>query len=116
MDELARQSELNVARETARDEAKAATMEAILAATERGDAANERQREILNRESQMLRKEIMAQANRDTMNNLLEEMSPNSKYFWISEKRDVVRMRRAKDKETSRGGSSYTDPSFLNFV
>ncbi|CAN6710383.1 unnamed protein product [Malus baccata var. baccata] len=59
MDELARQGELNMARETARDEAKAATMEAILAATEKRDAANERQREVHNREGQMLREENM---------------------------------------------------------
>ena len=44
MDELACQGELNMAQEAARDEAKAAAMEAILVATKRRDAANERHR------------------------------------------------------------------------
>ena len=67
--------------------------------------------EILNRESQLLREKRMAQADRDTMNKPLEGMSPNSKYFWTLKKKGVVRRRRARDKETSRGGSSYAYPS-----
>ena len=57
----------------------------------------------------------MAQADRDTMSKSLVGLSPNSKYFWTSEKRDVMRRRRARDAETSQGGSSYfcdnQDPS-----
>ena len=122
MEELARQGELNMAREAARDEEKDAAMAAILAVTERRDATAERQREIVNRENEMirdalnqenemLREERMARADRDTMNKPLVGLSPNSKYFWTSEKRDVVRRRRARDAETSRGGYSYTNPS-----
>ncbi|KAM2231003.1 hypothetical protein ACFX1S_015353 [Malus domestica] len=122
MDELAYQGELNMAREAARDEEKAAIMVAILEATEIRDATAERQREILNRENEMirealnrenemLREEMMAQADRDIMNKPLVGLSPNSKYFWTSKKRDVVRRRHARDPETSRGGSSYTNPS-----
>ncbi|XP_068323078.1 uncharacterized protein [Pyrus communis] len=48
MDGLARQGELNMAREAARDEERATVMAAILTATERRDAAAERQREIVN--------------------------------------------------------------------
>ncbi|KAM1157521.1 hypothetical protein ACFX2B_027879 [Malus domestica] len=91
-----------------------------LAPTERRDTAAERQTEILNREndmirealnqeSEMVREERMAQADRDTMNKPLVGLSLNSKYFWTSEKK--VQMRRARDAETSRGGSSYTGPS-----
>ncbi|KAM2654775.1 hypothetical protein EV2_026247 [Malus domestica] len=58
MDELARQGELNMVRKTARDEEKTAAMAAILAATERHDAAVERQREILNRENEMIREAL----------------------------------------------------------
>ena len=125
MEELARQGELTMARENARDEEKTATMTALLAATEARDAAAERQREILNRENElirealhreneMLREERMAQVDRDTMNKSLVGLSPNSKYFWTTEKRDVVRRRRARDAETSGGGSSYRNPSNEN--
>ena len=84
MTELARQGELNMVQEGARDEEKVyeekvAAMAAILAATERRDAAAERQREILNRENEMIREalnrenemlseEMMAQVDRDIMN------------------------------------------------
>ena len=59
----------------------------------------------------MLREEMIAQADRDIMNKSLVGMSPNSKYFWTSEKRDIVRRRRERDAETSRGGYSYTNLS-----
>ena len=122
MEELARQGELTMAREKARDEEKNAAMAALLAVTEARDAAAERQREIVNRENElvrealqreneMLREERMAQADRDTMSKSLIGMSPNSKYFWSSEKKDVMRRRRARDAETSQGGSSYTNHS-----
>jgi len=82
MDELAHQGELNMAREAARDEEKATAMATIFAATEKRDAAVETQREILNRENEMirealnqenekLREERMAHADRDTMNKPL---------------------------------------------
>ncbi|KAM1866698.1 hypothetical protein ACFX13_009515 [Malus domestica] len=116
------QGKLNMVRETARDEEQAATMATILAATKGCDVVSERQREIvnrdnkmireaLNRENEMLREERMAQVDCDTMNKPLVGLSPNLKYFWTSEKRDVVQKRRARDAETSRGDSSYTDPS-----
>ncbi|KAM1481839.1 hypothetical protein ACFXTO_034216 [Malus domestica] len=109
--------------ELARHEEKVAAMAAIIiATTEARDAAAERQREIVNRknelvrqalhrENEMLRKERIAQADRDTISKSLVGLSPNSKYFWISEKRDVVRRRHARDAETSQGGSSYTNHS-----
>ncbi|KAM1720673.1 hypothetical protein COP1_022377 [Malus domestica] len=122
MEELARQGELNMAREKARDEKKVAAMATIIAANEACDAAAKRQREIVNRENElvrqvlhreneMLREERMAQADRDTMSKSLVGLSPNSKYFWTSEKRDVVRRRCARDAETSQGGSTYTNHS-----
>ena len=43
------------------------------------------------------------------MKEPVEAMSPNSKYFWTSEKRDVMRRRRTRDAETSQGGYSYTN-------
>lgn len=122
MEELTRQGELNMAWEKTKDEEKAAALAAIIAATEARDEATERQREIVNRENEMirealhrenemLREERMAQTDRDTMNKSLVGLSPNSKYFWTSEKRDVVRRRRARDADTSQGGSSYRNPS-----
>ena len=101
---------------------KNAAMAALLAATKAYDAMTERQREIVNRENElvrealhreneMLREERMAQADCDTMSKSLIGLSPNSKYFWSSEKRDVMRRRRARDAETSQGGSSYTNHS-----
>ncbi|KAM1921199.1 hypothetical protein ACFX15_024903 [Malus domestica] len=122
MEELARQGELNMAQEKARDEEKVAAMAAIIAANEAHDAAAGRQREIVNRENELvrqalhreneiLREERMAQADCDTMSKSLVGMSPNSKYFWTSEKRDVVRKRRARDAETSQWGSSYINHS-----
>ncbi|KAM1813320.1 hypothetical protein ACFX11_027144 [Malus domestica] len=122
MEELARQGELNMAREKARDEEKVAAMATIIASTEARDAAAERQREIVNRENElvrqalhreneMLREKRMALADRDIMSKSLVGLSPNSKYFWTSEKRDVMRRRRARDAETSQGGSSYTNHS-----
>ncbi|KAM1033875.1 hypothetical protein ACFX2A_038205 [Malus domestica] len=107
-----------MAREKARDEEKVVAMAAIIATTEARGAADERQREVVNRENElvrealhreneMLREERMAQADRDTMSKSLVGLSLNSKYFWPSEKRDVMRRRRARDAETSQGGSSY---------
>ncbi|KAM1609382.1 hypothetical protein ACFXTN_019935 [Malus domestica] len=53
----------------------------------------------------------MVQAVHDTMSKSLVGLSPNSKYFWTSEKREVMRRRRARDAETSQWGSSYTNHS-----
>ena len=82
MEELARQGELTIAREKVRDEGKNAAMAAQLAATKTRDVAAERQREIVNRENELvrealqrenelLREERMAQADRDTMSKSL---------------------------------------------
>ncbi|KAM3000573.1 hypothetical protein FF2_036965 [Malus domestica] len=107
-----------MAQEKARDEEKVAAMAVIIATTEARGVVAERQREVVNqenelvrealhRENEMLREERMAQADRDTMSKSLVRLSPNSKYFWPSEKSDVMRMRHARDAETSQGGSSY---------
>ena len=42
------------------------------------------------------------------MNTPLEGKSPNSKYFWKSEKADVVRRRRAREARASGDGPSTT--------
>ncbi|KAM1144213.1 hypothetical protein ACFX2B_032652 [Malus domestica] len=116
------QGELNMAREANKDEEQDAAMVVIIEATETRDAAAKRQREIvnqekemireaLNRENEMFREERIAQADRDIMNKYLVGLSPNSKYFLTSKKKDVVRRRRERDVETIRGGYSYTNPS-----
>ncbi|KAM1400681.1 hypothetical protein ACFX2F_027929 [Malus domestica] len=50
----------------------------------------------------------MAERDRDIMNEPLEGKSPDSKYFWKSEKADVVRMRRAREARARGDGPSTT--------
>ncbi|KAM0977367.1 hypothetical protein ACFX13_020488 [Malus domestica] len=50
----------------------------------------------------------MAQRDRDIMNTPLERKSPNSKYFWKSEKADVVRRRRRAREARARGDGLST--------
>ena len=53
------------------------------------------------------------------MNTPLEGKSPNSKFFWKSEKADVVRRRRAREAIASQGGPSTTredHPSTTNWL
>ncbi|XP_050121384.1 uncharacterized protein LOC126599064 [Malus sylvestris] len=90
MQELARQGELTLARELAKYEADKARDEAKAAAIEQAFQAEQRERELLRQERELLREERIAQRDRDIMNTRLEGMSPNSKYFWQSEKRDVL--------------------------
>ena len=103
MEELARQGELTLAREMAKFEADKAREEAKVAATERLFQANERERELLRQEREELKEERRAQQDRDIMKEPVDAMSPNSKYFWNSEKADVVQRRHA-----SRDGPSTT--------
>lgn len=63
---------------------------------------------------ELLREERIAQRDRDIMNTCLEGMSSNSKYFWQSEKVDVVQRRRAREARSRQDGPSITrqdDPS-----
>ncbi|KAM1126699.1 hypothetical protein ACFX2B_041348 [Malus domestica] len=83
----------------AREEAKAAAME-------REFQANQRERELLRQERELVREERMAQRDREIMNTPLEGKSPNSKYFWKSEKEDVVRRRRAREVRARGDGPS----------
>ncbi|KAM2384473.1 hypothetical protein ACFXTH_041905 [Malus domestica] len=86
----------------AREEAKAAAME-------REFQANQRERELLRQERELVREERMAQRDREIMNTPLEGKSPNSKYFWKSEKEDVVRRRRAREVRARGDGPSRTN-------
>ena len=97
MEELARQGQLTLAWEMAKFEADKAREEAKVATIERLFQANEGETELLRQEREEIREERMAQQDRDIMNTPLEGKSPNSKYFWKSEKVDVVRMRRARE-------------------
>ena len=90
MEELTRHNELTLAREMAKFEANKAREEAKAATIEREFQANERERELLRQEMELVREERMAQRDREIMNTPLEGKSPNSKYFWKSEKADVV--------------------------
>ncbi|XP_050159030.1 uncharacterized protein LOC126632622 [Malus sylvestris] len=92
MQELARQGELTLARELAKYEAEKARDEAKVAAIQQAFQAEQRERELLRQEKELLREERIAQRDRDIMNTRLEGMSSNSKYFWQSEKADVVQM------------------------
>ena len=119
MEELARQGELTLAREMAKFEADKARDEAKAAAVERAFQANERERELLRQERDLVREERMAQRDRDIMNTPLEGKSPNSKYFWQSEKADVVRRRRAREARSRGDGPSTTredHPSTTNWL
>ena len=114
MQELARQGELTLARELAKYEAEKARDEAKAAAIQQAFQAEQRERELLRQERELLREERIAQRDRDIMNTRLEGMSPNSKYFWQSEKADVVQRRRAREARSRQDGPSTTrqdDPS-----
>ena len=106
MEELTRQGELTLARDLAKDEADKAREASKQAAVEREFYANERERELLRQEREHVREERRAQQDREIMNMSLEGKSPNSKFFWKSEKADVVRRRRAREAIASQGGSS----------
>ncbi|KAM1202305.1 hypothetical protein ACFX2J_018268 [Malus domestica] len=119
MEELACQGELTLAWEIAKFEVDKAREEAKAAAIERAFQANERERELLRQEREHVREERMAQQDRDIMNTPLEGKSPNSKYFWKSEKVDVVRMRRAREARARGDGPSTTrkdHPSTTNWL
>ena len=119
MEELTRQGELTLARELAKDEADKADKASKAAAVEREFYANERERELLRQEREHVREERRAQQDREIMNMSLEGKSPNSKFFWKSEKADVVRRRRARETIASQGGSSTAredHPSTTNWL
>ncbi|KAM2555379.1 hypothetical protein TB2_019392 [Malus domestica] len=86
IEELARQDELTLAREMAKFEADKAREEGKVVAVERDKI----ERELLRQEREHVREERMAQRDRDIMNTPLEGKFPSSKYFWKSEKADVV--------------------------
>ncbi|XP_050107925.1 uncharacterized protein LOC126587000 [Malus sylvestris] len=85
-----------------REEAKAATVEKEF-------QANQRERELLRQERELVREERMAQRDREIMNTPLEGKSPNSKYFWKSEKEDAVCRRRAREARARGNGPSSTN-------
>lgn len=119
MEELARHSELTLAREMAKFEVDKARDEAKAVAVDREFQANERERELLRKERELVREERMAQRDREVMNTPLEGKSPNSKFFWKSEKEDVVRRRRAREARVRGDGPSTTredDPSTTNWL
>ena len=108
MQELARQGELTLARELAKYEADKARDEAKAAAIQQAFQAKQREIELLRQERELVREERMAQRDRDIMNTPLEGMSPDSKYFWQSEKKDVVQRRRAREARSRGDGPSTT--------
>ena len=119
MQELARQGELTLARELAKYEADKARDEAKAADVQQEFQANERERQLLRQERELVREERMAQRDRDFMNTPLEGKSPNSKYFWQSEKDDVVQRRRARQARSRGHGPSTTrqdHPSTTNWL
>ncbi|KAM1038180.1 hypothetical protein ACFX2I_032787 [Malus domestica] len=109
MEELIRHSELTLAREIAKFEADKARDEAKAAAVEREFQANQRERKLLRQERELVREERMTRQDREIMNMPLEEKSPNSKYFWKSEKEDVVHKRRAREVRARGDGPSTTN-------
>ncbi|XP_070670574.1 uncharacterized protein [Malus domestica] len=117
--ELARQGELTLARELAKYEAEKARDEAKVAAIQQAFQAEQREKELLRQERELLREERIAQRDRDIMNTHLEGMYPNSKYFWQSEKADVVQMRRAREARSRQDGPStirQDDPSTTDWL
>ncbi|KAM1568172.1 hypothetical protein ACFX1Z_046633 [Malus domestica] len=93
--------------------------EAKVAAVEREFQANQRERELLRQERELVREERMTQRDREIMNTHLERKSPNSKYFWKSEKEDVVCRRRAREARARGHGPSTTredHPSTTNWL
>ncbi|KAM1474107.1 hypothetical protein ACFX13_030917 [Malus domestica] len=101
MEELAHQGELTLAREMVKFEADNTRKEAKVAATERLFQANEREIELFRQEREEIKEERNAQQDRDIMKEHLEGKSSNSKYFWNSEKANVVR-KRCKGSESKR--------------
>ncbi|XP_070682854.1 uncharacterized protein [Malus domestica] len=119
MEELTRHSELTLALEMAKFEVDKAREKAKAAAVDREFQANERERELLRQERELVREERMAQRDREIMNTPLEGKYPNSKYFWKSEKEDVVRRRRAREARARGDGPSMTredHPSTTNWL
>ncbi|KAM1243273.1 hypothetical protein ACFX2G_035554 [Malus domestica] len=119
MQELVHQGELTLARELAKYEAEKARDEAKVAAIQQAFQAEQRERELLRQERELLREERIAQLDRDIMNTHLEGMSPNSKYFWQSEKADVVQRRCAREARSRQDSPSTTrqdDPSTTDWL
>ncbi|KAM1293877.1 hypothetical protein ACFX2H_013875 [Malus domestica] len=119
MQELARQGELMLARELAKYEAEKARDEVKATTIQQAFQAEQRERELLRQERELLKEERIAQRDRDIMNKRLEGMSPNSKYFWQSEKADVVQRRRAREARSRQDGPSTTrqdDPSTTDWL
>ena len=61
----------------------------------------------------------MAQRDYEIMNMPLKGKSPNSKYFWKSEKADVVRRRHAREARARKDSPSTTredHPSTTNWL
>ena len=106
MQELARQGEMTLARELAKYEADKARDEALAAAAEKQFLANERERELLRQERELVREERMAQRDREIMKEPLQGKSPDSKFFWKSEKAEVVRRRLAREARARGDGPS----------
>ena len=119
MEELTRQGELTLARELAKYEADKAREDAKAATIEREFQSNERERQLLRQEREHVREERRAQRDREIMNTPLEGKSPNSKFFWKSEKGDVVRRRRAREARARQDGPNTTredHPSTTNWL
>ena len=119
MQELAHQGELTLVRELAKYDAEKARDEAKAAAIQQAFQAEQRERKLLRQERELLREERIAQRDRDIMNMCLEGMSPNSKYFWQSEKADVVQRRRAREARSRQDDPSTTrqdDPSTTDWL
>ncbi|KAM1316741.1 hypothetical protein TB2_019764 [Malus domestica] len=114
MEERPHQGELTLALEIAKFEADKAREEVKVAAVERAFQANEREKELLRQEIEQFREERMAQRDRDIMNTTLEGKSSNSKYFWKSEKTDVVQRRQARGNGPST--TREDNPSTTNWL
>ncbi|KAM2646497.1 hypothetical protein EV1_019902 [Malus domestica] len=114
MEERPHQDELTLALEIAKFEADKAREEVKVAAVERAFQANKREKELLRQEIEQFREERMAQRDRDIMNTTLEGKSSNSKYFWKSEKTDVVQRRQARGNGPST--TREDNPSTTNWL
>ncbi|KAM1439542.1 hypothetical protein ACFXTO_013387 [Malus domestica] len=108
MEDLAHQGELTVAREMAKCEADKAREDAKVAAFEKKFETNEKERELLRQEREHRKEERMAKQDRNIMKKPLEGKSLNPKYFWKSEKADVMRRRRAREARVRGDGPSTT--------
>ncbi|KAM1401179.1 hypothetical protein ACFX2F_028356 [Malus domestica] len=119
MEEFARHGELTLAWEMAKFEADKAREEVKAAIVDRLFQSNERERELLRQEREELKEERRAQQDRYIMKEPVEAMSPNSKYFWNSEKANVVRRRLVREARARGDGPSTTrgdDPSTTNWL